>query len=556
MRKLFLFISLISSVILIRCAQPRNLSGGEKDTIPPKVLKLSPQNLSTGFQGQTLAMEFDEYVQIKNLNGELVVSPPLSYPVTYRQKGKRVFFDIQDTLKTNTTYNFNFGNAIVDLNESNPLDSNLFVFSTGNTLDSGIIYGTVKDAYSQKLVDNAVVVLYPQTYDSALYKGEPLYVTKTNNKGEYELQFLRDTEYQIFALATPGEKFKYIEQTKVGFANNLQNTKAETPVDFAIFEEKDTTQYVSKSLSKEYFSFNIGFNNNLINPKFKFSPSPKETTYIIEEIRPDTFKFWINGDLDIDSVTVNIVDETNYSDTVQIDIKDRTKFYKKLKKKKETRSPVRVSLGTDNGVHHYFDTLRINFSRPISTWQTDSMWFVQNEDTMVMKEAIVNEILTVLKPEINRGTFKELRSVAVTHKWKPMTNYAFIFNQGAFKDIIHQVNDTTILKFKTKNFEDYGSFRFKVEVPGYNGSLVLELLNQKDKFIRNYIIKPGEEIFHELAVPGTYKFRLIIDRNGNKKWDTGNISKGIQPEEVVYYSGTIEIRANWDMEETWKVDLK
>ena len=161
------------ALITIKCAQPRPLNGGTKDTTPPQITQSSPPNLSTGFNGHTIAMVFDEYIQIKSLNSELVVSPPLKYAVTYQLKGKRVFFNIKDTLLKNTTYNFNFGNAIVDLNESNPLDSNLFVISTGKKLDSGYISGFVKDAYTLKPVADATVILFNSFEDSAIYNGNP-----------------------------------------------------------------------------------------------------------------------------------------------------------------------------------------------------------------------------------------------------------------------------------------------------------------------------------------------------------------------------------------------
>ncbi|MFT4753565.1 MAG: hypothetical protein ACI9GM_000191 [Salibacteraceae bacterium] len=545
-----------TSITLIQCAQPRNLSGGQKDTSSPKVLHLSPKNLSTNFTGTSIAMDFDEYVKIMSLASELVVSPPLSYPVEYRMKGKRVFFDIRDTLKANTTYNFNFGTAIVDLNEGNSLDSNLFVISTGDFIDSGLIYGSVKDAYTQKPVENATVILYHHTADSALYNGNPLYVTKTDNEGAYQLRFLNNTEYQIFVLATPGENFKYVPLTKVGFRKETLKPDGTIPINFSVFEELDTAQYISKEFSKEHFSFVVSTNIDLKEPSFKFWPINDTMNYIIEEIRSDSFKIWIPGDKKIDTVEVYITDESGFSDTAKISMSERKMFYKKLKRKKETASPVKVNIGTKNGVHHYFDTLRLSFSRPLDHWKVDSMLFVQGTDTMAMKKAIQTGIIEVKIPETKRGTSRQLRSIAVTHEWEPSTDYAFIFNSGSFIDIINQTNDTTILKFKTKNFEDYGSFRFTVKVPNYDQPLLLQLLNSKGEFLRDYKIKSGDEVYHELAIPGTYKFRLILDRNGNNKWDTGDLSKGIQPEEMVYYSGTVDIRANWDMEETWKVDIK
>jgi hypothetical protein len=381
-------------------------------------------------------------------------------------------------------------------------------------------------------------------------------VTKTDNEGAYQLRFLNNTEYQIFVLATPGENFKYVPLTKVGFRKETLKPDGTIPINFSVFEELDTAQYISKEFSKEHFSFVVSTNIDLKEPSFKFWPINDTMNYIIEEIRSDSFKIWIPGDKKIDTVEVYITDESGFSDTAKISMSERKMFYKKLKRKKETASPVKVNIGTKNGVHHYFDTLRLSFSRPLDHWKVDSMLFVQGTDTMAMKKAIQTGIIEVKIPETKRGTSRQLRSIAVTHEWEPSTDYAFIFNSGSFIDIINQTNDTTILKFKTKNFEDYGSFRFTVKVPNYDQPLLLQLLNSKGEFLRDYKIKSGDEVYHELAIPGTYKFRLILDRNGNNKWDTGDLSKGIQPEEMVYYSGTVDIRANWDMEETWKVDIK
>ncbi len=555
--KTFLFYFLIGAIALhsIQCAQPRPLTGGQKDNQPPKVKKLSPANLSTNFSGNTIAMEFDEFVEIKSLNSELVISPPLDYPVTYKIKGKRVFFEIKDTLTPNTTYNFNFGNAIVDLNEGNVLDSNLYVFSTGSYIDSGLVTGTVSDAFTQEAMNGIKIVLYSAVNDSGLYKGSPRYVTQTDDKGNYQLRFLAKGDYNIYALESPGENFKYVPQTHIGFHNESIESEINPEVDMFLFKELDTLQFISKELSTDYFTFNIGFNNDLRKPRFKFIPSQKETDYYIEELKADSFKFWIPGDADIDSVTVLISDETGYTDTVEVDVYSKEKYFKLLKKKKRSMPLLKIGLGSNAGVHHYFDTLQLTFSRPLVNWNIDSMKFVSGTDTIAMVDAFTKNLIKAELPDRKNGTSTQLRKILITHKWEPSTEYAFIFDNGSFTDILNQSNDSTTLKFKTKNFEDYGSFRFTVKVDTYKGPLLLELLDTNGKKLRTYNIKSGDVIYHELAVPGTYKFRLIFDANDNKVWDTGNIEKGIQPEKIVNYKGTIDIRANWDMEETWEVEF-
>jgi hypothetical protein len=184
------------------------------------------------------------------------------------------------------------------------------------------------------------------------------------------------------------------------------------------------------------------------------------------------------------------------------------------------------------------------------------MSFIEGSDTITMESALKSGIIKMKFPLDQSGVTKSVRTSIIHHKWEPNKKYGFIFYPGAFTDIVNQTNDTTILKFNTKAFEDYGSFRFTVNVPNYDRPLILELLNEKGVFLKSYKIKSGSVIYHKLAKTGKYKIRLILDDNGNNKWDTGDLEKLIQPEIIVYYDGIIEIRPNWDMEEVWNVELK
>lgn len=554
MKLTHLFAIFLVSMLLVQCAQMKPITGGAKDVTSPQIVQSSPQNFTTGFQGHTLAMEFDEYVVVKNLSSELVVSPPLKYPITHTIKGKRIFFKIQDTLIENTTYNFNFGKAIVDLNEGNPLDSNLIVFSTGLSLDSGEISGVVIDAYTQKSM-KATVLLYDATDDSAIYNGHPSYITQSKDDGSFKLQYLAERDYQIFVLETPGTDYNYLPFGKIGFNDVNVHPNSNEDIDFFVFKEIDTTQYISKSISKEYYSYILGFKNPLINPVITFIPSSDSVNYIVEEIKSDSFLFWIEGDLGIDSVTTFISDDNGYLDTITLALKDRTDYYKKLKRKKKKINSTGIGLNTSNGQFDYFDSLQIKFSRPIQSWKPDSIYFVNGADTTRLDSLIAAGEITMRIPFSKKGTTAELRSMQVNYDWLPNQKYALIFYPGAYKDIIGQTNDTLTKSFSTRSFEDYGSFRFTVNVANYTGPLVLELLDDKGKFLRDYYIHSGDVIYHELARPGKYNFRVIIDENDNKIWDTGNLKLRVQPEKMVYHTGVVEIRPNWDMEETWNVEF-
>src|SRR5688572_15927279 len=173
---LFLFAwMLLASSCAIQVAP----TGGEKDTIPPVVRKMDPENFSTNFQGQDIAMEFDEYIVLKDLPSQLVVSPPLRHAVETKVKKKTLEFHLQDTLLPNTTYTMNFGSAITDLHEENAIDDFQYVFSTGDIIDSLKISGTVENAFDKKTEKGIYVMLYRSTADSAPVKSLPDYFAKT-----------------------------------------------------------------------------------------------------------------------------------------------------------------------------------------------------------------------------------------------------------------------------------------------------------------------------------------------------------------------------------------
>lgn len=552
-----IFISLIVGFLLVQCAQPGSITGGDRDIAPPKVLRWIPNHLSTQYQGSEFLVEFDEYVKVGSLSSNLVVSPPLKYPLTYKMKGKRIYFEIQDTLKPNSTYIFNFGNAIADLNEGNILDSNLWVISTGKDIDSGSIHGTIIDSYTQKPVEGAYALLYSQTKDSAIYNGSPQYVAKSNAQGQYTLRFIGEHEYKIFAINTSNAGYAYTPFNPVGFQTELVHPDKKNPIDIDLFVERDTLQLMQYEKSKIYYTFTVGFKNDLTKPIFTFSPAMDSIHYLIEEIEADSLAFWIPGDLEMDTVQFRVYDAaTGYRDTTTIQLADRELYKKKLRKRDKKHDALKIGLNTSSGVLNYFEQLYVKFERPITHWNIDSIAFVDESDTTLLGDAIESKRVK-FAPEIKtKGTTKELRSSLFEYEWKPDTKYALILYAGAFTDILRETNDTLILKFNTLPYDQYGSFMFTITTPEYSGPLVLEKINNNNEVVTSYSLRSGDVINDKLAIPGVFQMRIIFDQNGNGIWDTGDIGKEIQPEKIVYYKEKITIRSNWDLEEIWNIDIE
>ena len=238
---LFEFLFVLIFMILIGCARIGSPAGGPMDEEPPKIRKSDPPNFTTEFQGKNIEIQFDEYIRLDDVNQKLIISPPLQSRPQVRTKGKSVLISIEDTLIENTTYTFNFNDAIVDNNEGNPLENFQFVFSTGSTLDSLILAGRVINAFNNEIPDNVVIVLYEDLSDSAIFKNQPLFLTKLNDKGQFLLRNLRAGTYQIYALQDENLNYIYDPPEPVAFSDTLVRMN---PAHSAFLSVNDTTRII------------------------------------------------------------------------------------------------------------------------------------------------------------------------------------------------------------------------------------------------------------------------------------------------------------------------
>jgi len=180
-----IFLIFTFAIILYSCAQIVPLSGGEKDITPPKELTSVPLNRSLNFDASTITVEFDEFIQLIDLNTQLIISPIIQPKPEITVKGKKLVIKILNDLSPNTTYSINFGNAICDITENNSFPNYKFVFSTGDFLDSLSYAGNVLNAFNLEPEEKVNVLLYAHHHDSVPLKELPNYIALTNKEGEY-----------------------------------------------------------------------------------------------------------------------------------------------------------------------------------------------------------------------------------------------------------------------------------------------------------------------------------------------------------------------------------
>ena len=247
-------ISLLYSLVIFNtgCAQIGAPTGGPRDTIPPKLLKASPGLNTVNFRGNKITLTFDEYVDVQDVQNNVLVSPlPKVNPVV-DYKLKTVTVKLKDSLLPNTTYSINFGKAIRDNNEANPLKNFTYVFSTGNTIDSLTFTGKVIIAETGKADSTLFAMLYRNADDSAVKKRRPDYLAKLNGDGSFTFNNLSAGTYKIYALKDGDGGRTYNSKTELfAFADApVKIAETTTPVTlYASAEEKDSRNLITTLLS-------------------------------------------------------------------------------------------------------------------------------------------------------------------------------------------------------------------------------------------------------------------------------------------------------------------
>ncbi|MES2774111.1 MAG: Ig-like domain-containing domain [Bacteroidota bacterium] len=235
---LFLAISIycMQMMLLPSCANIIPPTGGPRDSFPPVLVKAMPEEATRNFNGKTITLQFDEYVEVQNAFENVLVSPAQEKFPQVDYKLRTVTIKLKDTLEPNTTYSFQFGDAIKDINEGNVLKDFSYVFSTGNTIDSLHLEGTVQVAETGKTDSTLLVVLYNKFYDSAVAKEKPRFITRLDGKGRFKFNFLPPGTYNLFAFKDEGFKKYNSNKTMFAFADAPVNIGAENkPVDLLAF---------------------------------------------------------------------------------------------------------------------------------------------------------------------------------------------------------------------------------------------------------------------------------------------------------------------------------
>ena len=511
----------------IQCAKRASPTGGPKDSIPPVLINASPKLNTTYFNKDEFNLNFDEYVELKDITKQLIISPPLNssqykvYPVT--GASKKVTLKLLDSLLDNTTYTFNFGESIVDFNESNPSSYLTYTLSTGATIDSLYIRGRITDAFERETERFISLQLYPVDSiiaDTMIYSQKPLYVTSTLDTTIYRFQNLRAGKYAIIALEDKaGNYFFDQNMDKIGYKEQLIELPKDSIIDLRLFKERTNFFWDKPYFVNDHHIVLSYYGDREEEPFKMISDVPDNFESLVTQSREtDSLNYWFKG-AELDSLQF----EFNIKDSLQI-------------KTVQFKNPIPDSLLIDKstkGSLRIQDKYEIKSNLPIVEVNSEQL-IVTNVDTI--------QIPASLKIEENYDR------ITVDFEVIPNDRYEITLLPKALIDFWGNTNDTLVYRTSTKKIEDYGNIflRVKHESPH---SYIIELL-KNDEVVRRYDTPAeGNNFRFELLDSGKYSVRLIEDTNKNKQWDTGSYLEKIQPEKVIYYWKEIDLRANWDMNE-------
>lgn len=539
LKKLLILLYPFILLSLLSCANELPLTGGEKDTTPPKVLKCEPANESVKFSTNKITITFDEYIKLKDANKQILISPPgTEYQVA--DKGKFLELTILNPLKPNSTYVINFGSCVIDNNEGNVLNELIYSFSTGDVLDSLKTPFRILDAFTLKGVADVKLMLYDQDIDSLPLTSLPYYAGNSNADGKVIIGNMKPGAFKAFVLKEENKNYLFDKPNEgIGFLNNLIVSGDSNVTNLLLFYETAANPKVSIAkmpyAGLVCFKFNgkvwrdqlrlISRNYELDTNKFEFING-----------RKDTANFWFKPKLNDDTLKFMFERTGGEKDTIKL----FPKIINTYKNNLVTGAVPIKQIATIPADFDYYKKPEIEFNMVPDSINHDTITLLEEGKPVKFNLAPVPQ-----KP----------RHYTIQYDFKQTKNYVFYLPRKSVKGLLGSYIDSTLIQFKTSNEKAYKTCTIHIKNPEFTGKGILQLLDAKDQIIQTNIIQwdnNGPVIFNYLR-QGSYRLRLIYDVNMNGEWDTGHYSKKILPEKVVYFPQNIDIKPNFDYEMEWDI---
>ncbi len=592
---------LFVAALFTKCATTMVPEGGPKDTLPPVIVAMSPNNFTTmvdTLHPPKIYVEFNEYVQIKDQHKELYTSPQMKKKPSVVRRGKGIVVTIKDTLRPNTTYAINFGSAIQDNNESNPLHAMRYVFSTGAEIDSMYMSGYTADSYKADSVSKSFIWFYiadsvetPKDWDSTMFKHKPHVIARAEKNGIFIAQNLKPVRYRIYAFEDTNDNMEYEPSVdQIGFLDSTYNPmempgfniwydslrhypSAEPQLYFRMFTDRRFTRQTlsaqerpSQHKAMLYFG---SANPNVTKIEFDSIPSDK-VIYDPQTIGKDTVALWfdmpseelpdtIKGNITFfkhDSIN-NLVETTEKLRLawVKTESKEEIKEREKQEKEREraekageiyeepkVENPFKVTMNT-SGELNKDKNIDMEFEYPLTKFDSTQITLniiKEKEEPRAVKFHIVKDTANIRKYQIRAN-------------WEATQKYELLIPAGVFSNVAQEQNDTLKYSYTGSDPNKYAIVKVNVRNGRPRAHYILQLTDKSGKTQKEIFNATNGSYVFEYVSTGEAMLRVVEDINANGKWDTGDMVLMRQPERTEIYKNENDeelftTKENWEFE--------
>ncbi len=509
--------------VLAACANVRNPQGGQKDDKPPVVLVAYPQPMSIQFNSKSITFLFDEYVKLNDINTNLVISPPLQTKPKIKVRKKYVIIELQEDLLPNTTYMFNFGDGIVDVNESNKAQDLVYVFSTGDVIDSLFAAGQVWDVFNDVAAKNFKVMAFENDTSIFSKKSTPLYFTRTKEDGSFLMPYMREGDFFLYALDDQNNNYRWDDGEAIGILKDRINPLNDTlPVRFEVSIPRAEKLYIN-----DFKTDSVGTMKFALDAFY----TDVSATALNQELTTQVYRttdsvyVWLKGAPTDKRESVGIKVGELFADT--LDIIYHTDA---LKNNFRIAKPERDKIKSDEKL--------VIKSRALITLKDESKISL-----------IQDSIPTPFVLEYDSLRFQNTLKAA----FKAGKNYELNVYPDAFENVQSATNDTLKFSFSILKQEDLGNLILDLKIPD---SLVfgkLMILDKSNSLVFEKVNVRSETITISSLLAGDYSLKILDDRNQNGMYDPVDLKNGTAPEIMYIYSAKVSLRANWDLKTEWDI---
>lgn len=530
---------MVFSLMLLSCARVGSPVGGEKDTIAPTFLgsNIDSPRTNVPVNIRELRLDFDEYVILKEFQKNFIVSPPIKrikkvLPANLATK----FVSIQweDTLQANTTYSFNFGNAIQDNNEGNPLPYFNYAFSTGDKIDSLYISGEVNSAYAIKPPgdkSNRVVGLYRDA-DSIDFRQKPYYITKVDSDGYFELNYLAPGKYRLVAFDDENANSVFEpEKESVGFVKDVVVLeKAVSGMQISMYPAKIPVKY--REMKEMPGGVLMLFEGNPEKVDVKSVSEKLRDFRVTHKSRSDSVRIWFDAKKQNIGITENENLRLSYSAAGK---QDTVSLFYRLNEKNE------MALSNEMGAQ----------LPPRSDFRLTSNYYVERVEA---DKWVLTQDSTTVQNFTARISETNPYQILISSDFKEGMKYRLTVPKGTAHSFYESNATSKRFDFEGDRIQNYGSFTLRLANKP-EGSFWVEMLSGEEKVQYSRYTSESEVKF-PLVKPGEYFVRILADPNGNRYWDRADFPNGIFAEQAYIFYKKVTVRPLWELVEDWDLTDK